>query len=65
MCALLMHGCRPSKESIEAMAKLLKGEGEAAKVAIRHARKRAFDTTKAFGSEDERKKVEKQVFNTF
>lgn len=43
------------------MAKVLRSEGEAAKVAIRQARKRALDIAKTFGSEDDRKKVEKQV----
>ena len=43
------------------MEKLLKTEGESAKVAIRHARKRSLDAVKALGSEDDWKRLEKQV----
>ena len=43
------------------MAKLLKQEGESAKVSIRQARKNAMDVIKRLDGEDDRKKAEKQV----
>lgn len=53
--------CRPTIESIDAMMKVCKVEGEQAKVTVRHARKLAMDAAKKLGSEDERKRVEREV----
>ncbi|KAL4422102.1 hypothetical protein ABPG77_001570 [Micractinium sp. CCAP 211/92] len=52
---------RPTAETLAAMAKVCKVEGEAAKVSVRHARKLAMDAAKKLGSEDERKRAEKEV----
>lgn len=53
---------RPTQETLAAMMKVCRVEGEAAKVSVRHARKTAMDTAKkAGGSEDARKRVEKEV----
>ncbi|EFN54273.1 hypothetical protein CHLNCDRAFT_135841 [Chlorella variabilis] len=52
---------RPTIESLEAMMKVCKVEGEQAKVSVRHARKLAMDAAKKLGSEDERKRVEREV----
>ena len=52
---------RPTKETLDALAKLLKREGESAKVSIRQARKNAMDIIKRLDGEDDRKKAEKQV----
>lgn len=60
--ALSLHGPRrPTRETLAAMEKLLRSEGEAAKVAIRHARKRALDAVKELDSEDDRKQLERKV----
>jgi ribosome recycling factor len=52
---------RPTKESLAAMGKLLKKEGESSKISIRHARKNIMDVLKLISSEDDRKRIEKQV----
>ncbi|PRW59470.1 Ribosome-recycling factor [Chlorella sorokiniana] len=52
---------RPTIETIAAMMKVAKVEGEQAKVSVRHARKLAMDAAKKLASEDERKRVEKEV----
>jgi ribosome recycling factor len=51
----------PTAETLTAMSKMCKSEGETAKVSVRHARKVALDAVKALGSEDERRKLEKSV----
>jgi ribosome recycling factor len=53
--------CRPTKESLAAMGKLLKKEGESTKISVRYARKNTMDALKNLSSEDERKRLEKQV----
>lgn len=40
---------------------MAKVEGEQAKVSVRHVRKLAMDSAKKLASEDERKRVEKEV----
>ena len=52
---------RPTMETLAAMAKVCRVEGEAAKVSVRHARKAAMDAAKRLGSEDERKRAEREV----
>jgi ribosome recycling factor len=51
----------PTAETLAAMGKMCKGEGETAKVQIRHARKVALDAVKGMGSEDGRRRAEKEV----
>lgn len=48
-------------ETLAAMAKVCRVEGEAAKVSVRHARKAAMDAAKRLASEDERKRAEREV----
>jgi len=55
---------RPTKESLVAMGKLLKKEGEGTKISVRHVRKLMMDVLKSLSSEDERKRIEKQVQNS-
>jgi ribosome recycling factor len=52
---------RPTTESIAAMVKVCRSEGEAAKVSLRHARKAAMDAAKRLPGEDERRRVEREV----
>lgn len=53
---------RPTQETMQAMMKVCKSEGEQAKVSVRHARKAAMDEVKKAGlSEDERHRIEKEV----
>ena len=52
---------RPTRESLNAVSKLLKDEGEAAKISIRQARKTAMDVLKALSDENEKKRLEKKV----
>lgn len=56
--------CRPTKESLVAMGKLLKKEGEGTKISVRHVRKLMMDVLKSLSSEDERKRIEKQVITS-
>ena len=51
----------PTAETLTAMAKMCKGEGETAKVSVRHVRKLALDAVKALSSEDARRRAEKDV----
>jgi ribosome recycling factor len=51
----------PTAETVEAMRKLCKAEGEAAKVSIRHARKLALDAARALPSDDAKFLIERQV----
>lgn len=53
----------PTAETVEAMRKLCKAEGETAKVSIRHARKLALDAARALPSDDAKFRIEKQVQN--
>ena len=46
---------------MNAVGKMLRDEGESAKVSIRQARKAAMDALKNFGDENSRKRLEKQV----
>ncbi|PSC69617.1 ribosome recycling factor [Micractinium conductrix] len=52
---------RPTAETLAAMIKVCRAEAENAKVSVRHARKAAMDAAKKLASEDERKRVEKEV----
>jgi ribosome recycling factor len=47
----------------KAMVKMIKVEAEAARVSVRNARKDAMAAVKRHPSEDERKRLEKQVIN--
>lgn len=60
-CAPQLPASRPTADTLAAMAKVCKVEGEAAKVSVRHARKVAMDAAKKLASEDERKRAEKEV----
>lgn len=51
----------PTTETLAAMGKVCKAEGETAKVSVRHARKTALDVVKGVGSEDGRRRAEKEV----
>ena len=51
----------PTTETLHAMVKVCKAEGESAKVSVRHVRKLALDVVKGLGSEDARRRVEKEV----
>lgn len=51
----------PTSETLAAMAKVCKAEGETAKVSVRHARKLALDLIKGIPSEDARRRMEKEV----
>jgi ribosome recycling factor len=48
-------------EVLAAMAKMCRAEGETAKVSIRHARKEAMAEVKTIVSEDDRRRLEKEV----
>lgn len=52
---------RPTAETMAAMAKVCKGEGEGAKVSIRHVRKLAMEAVGALPSEDEQRRAEREV----
>lgn len=43
------------------MQKLMRKEGESAKLSLRHVRRDLLSTIKKIGSEDERKRTEKKV----
>ena len=51
----------PTAETLQALAKVCRVEGEAAKVSVRHVRKVAMEAAKGLGSEDERRRVEREV----
>eukprot|EP00887_Chlorella_sp_A99_P006226 scaffold3.g6226.t1 len=52
---------RPTAETLAAMGKVCKQQAEAAKVTVRHARQQAMHGAKAAASEDERKRLEREV----
>lgn len=51
----------PTAELLAAMGKMCRSEGETAKVSVRHARKVAMESVRAAASEDERRRLEKEV----
>jgi hypothetical protein len=53
--------CRPNADTIKAMAKMIKQEGEASRVAVRSARRNALEQVKKMSSMDDKRKTEKQV----
>lgn len=57
----VISGCRMTEETRKEILKLVKAEGEAARVAIRNARKDGMSLIKQEPSEDDRKRLEKQV----
>ena len=52
---------RLTKETLTAMQKLVKKEGESAKTSVRGVRRDIMDSLKKLASEDEQKRMEKQV----
>lgn len=58
---LCKHLCRPTKETLAAMAKLIGQSSEGAKVKLRQIRKAAVSDAKQIPSEDDQKRAEKQV----
>lgn len=53
--------CRPNADTTKAMAKMIKQEGEATKVAVRAARKLVMEQVKRLPSKDAQRQLEKQV----
>lgn len=53
--------CRPNADTTKAMAKMIKQEGEATKVAVRAARKSLMEQVKKLPSKDMQRQLEKQV----
>lgn len=53
--------CRPNVDTVKAMAKMIKQEGEATRVAVRNARRIALEQVKKHASADAKRKEEKQV----
>jgi ribosome recycling factor len=52
---------QPTAETLAALAKVCRSEGEAAKVSMRHVRKGAMEAARGAASEDERRRLEKEV----
>lgn len=52
---------RLTKETVIAMQKLVKKEGESAKLSVRNVRRDILDAAKKISSTDDRKRLEKQV----
>lgn len=52
---------RPTAETMAAMGKVCKAEGETAKVSVRHVRKVAMEAAASLASEDEQRRAEKEV----
>ena len=52
---------RPSPDTLKAMAKMVRQEAEAARVAVRHARKAAVTQAKALASDDDSRRAEAEV----
>lgn len=51
----------PTAETLAALGKVCRAEGEAAKVAVRHVRKGAMEAAKGLASEDERRRLEREA----
>lgn len=52
---------RPTAETLQAMMKVCKQQAEQAKVTVRHGRQQALQEVKRIASEDQRKRVEREV----
>lgn len=52
---------RPDKDAIKGMSKMIQGEAEATKQAVRRSRKGAMDECKLIKSKDDQRRLEKQV----
>ncbi len=57
--------CRPDKDSLKGISKMIQGEVEKAKQSVRRLRKGAMDDCKALTSKDDKRRQEKQVSNSY
>lgn len=53
--------CRPNADTVKAMEKMIKQEGESSRVAVRSARKTVMEQVKKLSSEDTRRQEDKKA----